>query len=108
MQSLSKNVALAAPNTSMPFTIWDVILWIGIASLSITGAHTYLVWYGSGTWYGHPTILSLKEIITVELRSEIQSSSPSSSEATTAAANSSRSPSSSSSSPSSIGSLDTT
>ncbi|CAH8571012.1 unnamed protein product [Heterobilharzia americana] len=79
MQSLSKNVALAAPNISVPFTIWDVILWIGIGSFSIIGLHTYLVWYGFGSWYGHPTILSLQQII-MESRSRTQSAtSPSTS-----------------------------
>ncbi|CAH8596920.1 unnamed protein product [Schistosoma margrebowiei] len=76
MQCLSKNVAISAPNISFPFTIWDVILWIGIGSLSVIGSHTYLVWYGSGTWYGHPTILSLKRIIMESLPdSQLSSSS---------------------------------
>ncbi|CAH8596963.1 unnamed protein product [Schistosoma curassoni] len=75
MQCLSKNVAISAPNVSFPFTIWDVILWIGIGSLSVIGSHTYLVWYGSGTWYGHPTILSLKRIIMESLPDSQLSSS---------------------------------
>ncbi|CAH8612415.1 unnamed protein product [Schistosoma rodhaini] len=75
MQFLSKNVAVSAPNISFPFTIWDVILWIGIGGLSIIGSHTYLVWYGSGTWYGHPTILSLKQTIMESLPDSQSSSS---------------------------------
>ncbi|KAK4468140.1 hypothetical protein MN116_008306 [Schistosoma mekongi] len=86
MQFLSKNVAIAAPNISYPFTIWDIILWIGIGSLSVIGSHTYLVWYGSGTWYGHPTILSLKQII-MESVSDLRSPSSTSTSLSSGAPN---------------------
>ncbi|KAF5397271.1 Transmembrane protein [Paragonimus heterotremus] len=62
MRCLSETVVLASPNVHPPFTLWDIVLWIGIACATCICSHTYLVWYAGGKWSGHPTIISLRKL----------------------------------------------
>ncbi|TGZ59538.1 hypothetical protein CRM22_009027 [Opisthorchis felineus] len=75
MRSLSPTVVLNSPNIQPPFTLWDLILWTGIASFTFLCSHTYIVWYAQGAWSGHPTVISLKKL-SDSTKSEGQSSDP--------------------------------
>ncbi|OON18310.1 hypothetical protein X801_05839 [Opisthorchis viverrini] len=75
MRSLSPSVVLNSPNIQPPFTLWDLILWTGIASFTFLCSHTYIVWYAQGAWSGHPTVISLKKL-SDSTKTEGQSSDP--------------------------------
>ncbi|CAH8609052.1 unnamed protein product [Dicrocoelium dendriticum] len=63
MRCLSETVVQTSPNIHRPFTLWDLVLWLGILSITTIGLHTYYTWYAYGTWSGHPTVRSLKSMV---------------------------------------------
>lgn len=76
MRCLLETVAQASPNIGRPFTVWDVVLWLGIASITSIGLHTYYAWYSNGTWSGHPTVRSLKLLVRDGTQFDSQGSFP--------------------------------